>query len=292
MIKSMTGFGMAEVTRERYKMTVEMKAVNNRYLDFNIRLPRILNPLEVMIRSELKQYMQRGKVDVYITYEDLSEGVANVTYHKEVAEQYFAHLNQIAEDFGLEKKLTAKTLASYPDVLKVEEEEKDIEAMWEPLKEALHAASEQFLSAREKEGEFLKEDILRKLSEMEEDVSFIEEKAPEMVERFRTGLKEKVQELLQEKTLDEGRIIQEVTIYADKVSVDEELVRLKSHIKSMRDILQAEKEVGRKMDFMAQEMNRESNTILSKSDDLSISDHAINLKTNVEKIREQVQNIE
>ncbi|MBO5564847.1 MAG: YicC family protein [Lachnospiraceae bacterium] len=292
MIRSMTGYGMAEAARENCKMTVEMKAVNNRYLDFNIRLPRVLNPFEARIRSLLKQYMQRGKVDVYVSYEDLSESSASVLYHREVAEQYYRHLHQIAEDFGLESKISVTTLASYPDVLKIEEEERDIEVLWEPLQEALSAAAAQFLAAREKEGEFLKDDILKKLTAMEGDVAFIEEKAPEMVERFRAGLKEKVSELLQEKTMDEGRIIQEVTIYADKVSIDEELVRLKSHIKAMRDILGGDENVGRKMDFLAQEMNRESNTILSKSDDLSVSDHAIELKTNVEKIREQVQNIE
>lgn len=292
MIRSMTGYGRSELVRDNLKFVVEMKSVNNRYLDISIKMPRQLNPFESAIKSELKKYMQRGKVDVFISMEDLADSNVTIRYNRGVAQQYLEHFRQMAEDFGLENDIRVSVLARYPDVLTTEEESPDTSDYWEPLREALDQAAQQFYEARVREGEFLRDDLLQKLDEMQENVNFITERAPAIVEAYRRQLYEKVSDLLQSTTIDEGRILEEVTIYSDKVCVDEELVRLKSHIEAVRTELHSDEGVGRKLDFIAQEMNRESNTILSKSDDLAVSDRAIELKTCVEKIREQIQNIE
>ena len=292
MIRSMTGYGRSELVRGDLKFTVEMKSVNNRYLDISIKMPRQLNPFESAIKAELKKYMQRGKVDVFISLEDLAESNVTIRYNRTVAQQYLDHLRQMAEDFGLENDIKVSALSRYPDVLTMEEESPDTSDYWEPLREALDLAAQQFYEARTREGGFLRDDLLAKLDEMQENVEFITQRAPAIVETYRRQLYEKVSDLLQGTAIDEGRILEEVTIYSDKVCVDEELVRLRSHIEAVRTELSGDEGVGRKLDFIAQEMNRESNTILSKSDDLAVSDRAIELKTCVEKIREQIQNIE
>jgi uncharacterized protein (TIGR00255 family) len=215
-----------------------------------------------------------------------------VKYNSKIAGEYIEKLRAMAEEYGLEFDLRASTLSRYPDVFTMEEEPADPAQLWEGLEKTLKEAAEQFVQARIREGEFLREDLLGKLDEMEAIVDFITERSPRLVASYRQRLFEKVQELLGDAAIDEGRILQEVTIYADKVCVDEELVRLRSHIKATRDALNGSEGVGRKLDFIAQEMNRESNTILSKSDDLEVSDRAIGLKTTVEKVREQIQNIE
>lgn len=292
MIRSMTGYGRSELVRGDLKFTVEMKSVNNRYLDISIKMPRQLNPFESAIKAELKKYMQRGKVDVFISMEDLAESNVTIRYNRTVAQQYLDHLRQMAEDFGLENDIKVSALSRYPDVLTMEEESPDTSDYWEPLREAIDLAAQQFYEARTREGGFLRDDLLAKLDEMQENVEFITQRAPVIVETYRRQLYEKVSDLLQGTAIDEGRILEEVTIYSDKVCVDEELVRLRSHIEAVRTELSGDEGVGRKLDFIAQEMNRESNTILSKSDDLAVSDRAIELKTCVEKIREQIQNIE
>lgn len=288
----MTGYGRSELVRGDLKFTVEMKSVNNRYLDISIKMPRQLNPFESAIKAELKKYMQRGKVDVFISLEDLAESNVTIRYNRTVAQQYLDHLRQMAEDFGLENDIKVSALSRYPDVLTMEEESPDTSDYWEPLREAIDLAAQQFYEARTREGGFLRDDLLAKLDEMQENVEFITQRAPVIVETYRRQLYEKVSDLLQGTAIDEGRILEEVTIYSDKVCVDEELVRLRSHIEAVRTELSGDEGVGRKLDFIAQEMNRESNTILSKSDDLAVSDRAIELKTCVEKIREQIQNIE
>lgn len=292
MIKSMTGFGHAEMANDSCRITVEMKSVNNRYLDISIRMPRQLNALEGEIKKELKKYMQRGKVDVFISYEDLTDKARSVQYNRKLAEEYLRHLRQMAEDFGIPNDISVSQLSRYPDVLTMEEETADADAIWANLRGVLDKAAESFLQARIREGEFLKADILSKLDEMTGDVEFITSRSPEIIAVYRQKLYDKVRELLETASIDDARIVQETAIYADKVCVDEELVRLKSHIEATRAALDLDEGVGRKLDFIAQEMNRESNTILSKSIDLEISDHAINLKTSVEKVREQIQNIE
>ncbi len=292
MIKSMTGFGRCEVAENNRRFTVEIKAVNHRYLDVNIKIPKALNYFESAVRSELKRYISRGKVDVFITYEDLSEHTCKVRYNKEVAQEYLLYLKQMAEDFGLDNDIRVSSLSKYPEVFTMEEAGADEEELWKELQKAVEGAARMFVESRVTEGERLKEDLLEKLDGMLGLVDFISERSPQLVAEYRRRLEDKVKELLGDNTLDESRILTEVTIFADKICVDEEIVRLRSHIETTREALREGGSIGRKLDFIAQEMNREANTTLSKSNDLEISNRAIELKTEIEKVREQIQNIE
>ena len=292
MVKSMTGFGRCEISEGDRKMTVEMKSVNHRYLDVAIKMPKKLNFFESAIRSLLKTYIQRGKVDVFITYEDLSEANTTLRYNQALAAEYLKYLNQMAEEFHLEQDVKVSALSRYPEVLVMEEVQEDEEELWKLLEKAVKGACEQFVETRIREGENLKRDLLIKLDELLEHVAYVEERSPQIVAEYREKLTEKVKELLADTQMEESRIAAEVTIYADKICVDEAIVRLKSHIKHTKETLEKEDSVGRKLDFIAQEMNREANTILSKSNDLEVSNHAIELKTGIEKVREQIQNIE
>ena len=292
MIKSMTGFGRAEVMEENRKFTVEIKSVNHRYFDVNIKMPKKLGFFESAIRNLLKEYMQRGKVDVFITYEDYNENNVALKYNEEIAREYLTHLNAMAEQFDLQNDITVGKLSKYPEVFTMEEQDVDEKVLWRVLEKALRQASEQFVASRITEGENLKKDLVEKLDEMLKNVDFIEERSPQILSDYRSRLEAKVKELLEDTQIDDGRIAAEVTIYADKICVDEETVRLKSHIQGTKDALEEGGSIGRKLDFIAQEMNREANTILSKANDLAISDTGIELKTNIEKVREQIQNIE
>ena len=292
MIKSMTGFGRCEVQEADRKITVEMKSVNHRYLDVNIKMPKKLNFFEAAIRSELKNYIQRGKVDIFITYEDFTESNVCGKYNKDLAAEYMTHLKQMAEDFSLDNDVRVSCLSRYPEVLTMEEQTVDEEKLWQLLEKAIKGASESFVETRIKEGENLKNDLIEKLNGMLAHVEFITERSPQIIAEYKQKLEDKVKELLEDTKVDENRLLMEVTIYADRVCVDEELVRLKSHIETTKDTLIAGGSIGRKLDFIAQEMNREANTILSKSNDLEISNRAIELKTEIEKVREQIQNIE
>ena len=274
------------------KITVEVKSVNHRYLDVNIKMPKKLNFFESAIRTLLKEYIERGKVDIYITYEDFTENNLSLQYNKALAGEYLKYLNQMAEEFGLENDIKVSTLSRYPEVFAMEEQPVDEDELWSSLEKALRGAFEPFVESRVREGENLKKDLCEKLDNMVSYVDFIEERSPQIIVEYRARLEEKLRELLADNQLDDSRIAQEVTIFADKICVDEETVRLKSHILSMKDSLNAGGSVGRKLDFLAQEMNREANTILSKSNDLKISDTGISLKTDIEKVREQIQNIE
>lgn len=292
MIKSMTGFGRCEVTGKDRKLTVEMKSVNHRYLDVNIKMPKKLNFFESAIRTELKNYITRGKVDVFITCEDYSEDSGSLKYNRALAKEYLTYLRQMAEEFGLDDDIRVSTLSRYPDVFVMEEQNIDEEELWKDLREALQGAAENFVKTRIAEGENLLADLHDKLNTMLRHVEFITERSPKLIQEYREKLREKVRELLEDVQIDESRLYMEVTVFADKVCVDEELVRLKSHVESTRKTLLAGGSVGRKLDFIAQEMNREANTILSKANDLEISERAIELKNEIEKVREQIQNIE
>lgn len=292
MIKSMTGFGRCEVQEADRKITVEMKSVNHRYLDVNIKMPKKLNFFETSIRNELKNYIQRGKVDVFISYEDYTESNLCVKYNKELAAEYMNYLNQIAEDFSLDNDVRVSCLSRFPEVLTMEEQTIDEERLWLLLDKAIKGAAEGFVDTRIKEGGHLQEDLIEKLDGMISHVNFITERSPQIISEYKQKLGEKVKDLLADPKVDENRLLMEVTIFADRVCVDEELVRLKSHIETTRDTLIQGGSIGRKLDFIAQEMNREANTILSKSGDLEISNRAIELKTEIEKVREQIQNIE
>ena len=292
MIKSMTGFGRCEIVENDRKFTVELKSVNHRYLDVNIKMPKKFGFFESNIRTLLKEYIQRGKVDVFITYEDYTEENFALKYNEDVAASYLKYLNQMAETFGLEKDIRVSTLSRYPEVFTMEEQSVDEKEIWGILEKALRGACSQFVDSRIAEGERLAADLKEKLNTMLSYVDFIEERSPVILTEYKKRLLEKVSELLEDRQMDESRILTEVTIFADKICVDEETVRLRSHVESTRSTLEEGGSIGRKLDFIAQEMNREANTILSKTTDLEISDVGINLKTDIEKVREQIQNIE
>lgn len=292
MMKSMTGFGRAEVTEGNRKFTVEMKSVNHRYLDINIKMPKKISFFESTVRNLLKEYIQRGKVDVFITYEDYSEDNFSLKYNEEAAREYLQYLKKMSETFGLENDITVSRLSRYPEIFTLEEQSVDEKELWAVLEKAIRSASEQFVASRIAEGENLKKDLTAKLDGMLSYVDYIEKRSPEILTEYRGRLQAKVNELLADTQVDENRIATEVTILADKICVDEETVRLRSHVEATKNALDEGGSIGRKLDFIAQEMNREANTILSKTNDLAIADTGINLKTDIEKVREQIQNIE
>ena len=288
----MTGFGRSEVVTDERKITIELKSVNHRYLDLSIKMPKKLSFLEGSIRNLMKTYIQRGKVDVYITYEDYTINNGTLKYNKELAAEYIACLKQIQQDFDLDYDIKVSTLSRYPDILTMEEQSVDEEELWSILEPPVREACEKFIQTRTQEGHNLEKDLLEKLDGLDKKVTRIEERSPEVVNAYRTKLEAKVSELLEDTQIDDNRIAAEVILFSDKICNDEETVRLHSHVKNMKKMLTTETEgIGRKLDFMAQEMNREANTILSKSSDMEISDIAIDLKTEIEKIREQIQNI-
>lgn len=292
MLKSMTGFGRCEMATDEYKISVEMKAVNHRYLDLSIKMPKKFNYFEAAIRAQLKNYIQRGKVDVFISYEDYTDEKMSLKYNRSLAGEYMDYFRQMADELGIPNDATVMRLARCPEVFTMEQVPEDEEHMWQILEKAIGEAAEKFVETRTREGENLKQDLLGKLDYMVTLVDQIEERSPKIVEEYRAKLEDKVKELLEGSSVDEGRIAAEVVIFADKICTDEETVRLRSHIEATRKELTAGGSVGRKLDFIAQEMNREANTILSKANDLEVSDCAIALKTEIEKVREQIQNIE
>ena len=292
MIKSMTGFGRCEISEGSKKITVEMKSVNHRYLDVTVKMPKKLNYFDSAIRGILKEYIQRGKVDVFVSYENLSESEEVLTYNQGIAAQYMEYFRRMGEEFSLTDDVTVSVLARCPEVFVMEEQKENEEELWNILQRALRGACEKFVEARIREGEMLKTDMILKLDRMLTLVAAVEKRSPLMLSEYRQKLETKVRELLADAQLDESRIATEVTIFADKICVDEELVRLKSHVEATKAALEAGGSIGRKLDFIAQEMNREANTTLSKANDLEISSLAIELKTEIEKVREQIQNIE
>ena len=293
-IRSMTGFGRAEIVTDEYRVLVEIKSVNHRYLDLSIKMPRKFNAFEAGLRTLLKKYMERGKTDIFVSFEDYTEQGKRLIYNKELAGEYVKYIRDMQESFNLRDDLGASVLARFPDVLLMEDTGEDDERYKAVLEDAFTKACENFVSDREREGEHLRADLLSKLKDMEGYVKDIIEFSPSVVEEYRSRLYAKIKETLGESDIsaDEGRIVTEVAVYADKVCTDEEMVRLKTHIAKMKAKLEAGGPCGRELDFLAQEMNREANTTLSKANNLQIADTAIALKTDIEKIREQVQNIE
>ncbi len=291
-MKSMTGFGRCELAEEGRKVTVEMKAVNHRYSEFSVKLPKRLNVCDVMVRNILKQYISRGKVDVFVSYEDETEGKGCVKYNAELAKEYYDILMRMAEEFPIENDIRISGLSRYPEVLTIESEQQDEEALYSLLERAVKGACEQFVETRIAEGERLREDLTAKCNKVAELVAAVEERSPQIMAEYRKKLTDKVAEVLGDTKIDERVLATEITIYADKICTDEETVRLRSHVTNMLDTFKQGENVGRKLDFVAQEMNREANTILSKANDITVSNIAIDLKTEIEKIREQIQNIE
>lgn len=292
MIKSMTGYGYCENVTESYKMTVEIKSVNHRYCDMSIRIPKKFNALESRVREIVKQVASRGKIDVYISFENYADSGVKVMYHEGTAREYVNAIRCAGSEFGLEAGLTGASLIRFPEVVTLEEESVDTEALFPMLERTVSEAGKQFIIAREAEGMHLHRDICAKLDYISELVSFVEQRSPQLLEEYRRKLLDKITEFLGDDRIEESVLAAELVIYADKVCVDEETVRLRSHIQNMKNTLEKEEAIGRKLDFIAQEMNREANTILSKANDKALSENAIELKTEIEKIREQIQNIE
>ena len=290
----MTGFGRSEIITDDYRVLVEIKSVNHRYLDLSIKMPRKFNALEAKLRTLLKKYIERGKTDVFVSFDDFTEKGKRLIYNKEIAAEYVKYIREMSESFELRDDVSAVALARFPDVLMSEDMGDDEERYKDILEKAFTEAAENFVKGREREGEHLKADLLDKLGDMEGYVRDIIAFSPSVVDEYRERLYAKIREILgnSDITADEGRVVTEVAVYADKICTDEEMVRLKTHIASMKAKLIAGGSCGRELDFLAQEMNREANTTLSKANNLKIADTAIALKTDIEKIREQVQNIE
>lgn len=294
MTYSMTGFGRCELTSEKRKICMEIKSVNHRFLDINIRIPKQLNAFEVPIRNEIKKYLKRGKIDLFVTYEDKTEGQVHVNYDATLAEEYVSLYKEIASQFSLQDTLTPIQIMNFPNVITEEEAEPDEAQLEKLIMDALDQACQTLLESRAKEGKNLKVNLLEKLDQMQIDTAEIAKRGPQLIEEYRVTLQKKLKELLEDTSMEESRLAAETVLYADKICVDEELVRLKSHIETMKEVLSSDghDDIGRRLDFLAQEMNREANTILSKVNDAEVSQFGISLKTCIEKVREQVQNIE
>lgn len=292
MIKSMTGYGRGENESDNRKFSVEIKSVNHRYNDISIRLPRSMNYLEDKIRKILMKKIMRGKTDVYITFETFSDNDINIKINEPLAKAYCEKLDYLKLYYGLTGDNILDLVAKFPDVITVEKVQEDEDTVWNALLPALEGAIDSFVSMREAEGESLKEDVLKKTELIEEYVSKIKERAPFVAEDYRKRLTDRLNELLADTNIDEQRILTEVTVFADRACIDEEITRLGSHINQLRDIFSKDESIGRKLDFLIQEMNREANTIASKSNDIRITQITIELKSEIEKIREQIQNIE
>ena len=292
MVKSMTGYGRAKETRNKRDITVEVRSVNNRYLDCTVKMPRAYAFAEDAIKARVQKAVSRGKVDVFVTIDTSAADVAVVSVNEPLARGYYEALRKLQDTFGLEDDVTAVTLARFPDVLTVTKAEEDLETISSDICAVLDQALQAYNDMRAVEGVKLADDILFRAAVIETTVGRVEERSPQTVAAYRERLEKKMREVLQSTAIDESRILTEAAIFADKVAVDEETVRLRSHIAQLRDMLRGGEPVGRKLDFLIQEVNRECNTIGSKCNDLAITQDVVNMKAEVEKIREQVQNLE
>lgn len=292
MVKSMTGYGRAEETIRGCTITVELRSVNNRYLDCNIRLPRLYLFAEDGIKSRVQNIISRGKVDVFVTLDYAGKEEVKVTVNRPVADGYYGALKQLAQFYQLSEDISVSLLSRFPDVLLAEKAEEDTEQRAQDIYSVLDRALADFDEMRTKEGSRLRDDILSRAAAIEDMVTFVEERSPQTVSEYRAKLEARMQEVLQNTQIDESRLLTEAAIFADKVAVAEETVRLRSHIAQLREMLSKGGATGRKLDFLIQEFNREANTIGSKCSDIQIARQVVDIKAEIEKIREQVQNIE
>ena len=292
MIKSMTGYGGAKGELEGFEISIELKSVNNRYLDTSVRLPRSFIFAEERIKSTVQTHISRGKVDVFITVNSSGADSIVVSVNDALAKGYIDAMRGLAEKYELDSQIPVISVARFPDVLTVEKKEADKEALSEALIEVLESALSEFDAMRCKEGEKLREDVLRRADDIEKLVCFVEERSPQTVSEYRAKLETKMKEVLENTSIEEPRILVEAAIFADKVSVDEETVRLRSHLSQLREMTEGDSPVGRKLDFLVQEMNREANTIGSKANNTDIARCVMDVKAEIEKIREQIQNVE
>ncbi|OUQ80566.1 YicC family protein [Flavonifractor sp. An100] len=292
MVKSMTGYGRAEETVNGCTITVELRSVNNRYLDCNVRIPRLYLFAEDGMKARVQNTISRGKVDVFVTLDNGNAEKVQVSVNKPVADGYYAALTELAQAYGLTNDISVSLLSRFPDVLLAEKAEEDVEQMAKDICSVLDRALTDFDQMRTREGERLREDILSRAATIEAKVALVEERSPQTVSEYRAKLEARMSEVLANTQLDPARILTEAAIFADKIAVDEETVRLRSHIGQLREMLSKGGATGRKLDFLIQEFNREANTIGSKCSDLEIARHVVDIKAEIEKIREQVQNIE
>lgn len=292
MIKSMTGFGRAQETVDGMTVTVELKSVNHRYFEFTAKVPRTYGFLEEKLKSFLNARVSRGKMECYVTIENLEESDMEVVVNPSLAKGYVDALRTLSETFGLKEDYSAISIAKFPDVLTLRKAPADEEKIWNAVQTVTELAVERFVAMRETEGEKLRADVLSKADTILEHVAFVESRSPQTVREYNEKLRQRMEELLENTQVDEQRLLTEAAIFADKVAVDEETVRLRSHISQLREFMDADEPIGRKLDFLVQEINREANTIGSKAQDVEIAKRVIAIKAEVEKIREQVQNIE
>lgn len=292
MIRSMTGYGRSQKTIDNMNITVEMKAVNHRYFEFNVRVPRSFGFLEEQLKNYCRQKIARGKIEMYVTV-DLSEtNQTQIEINHDFANSYINAINSLANEYSLTNDISVMSIARNPDIFKITTADIDEELLSSAVLNVADEAICAFIKMRETEGERLKNDILNRVSTIKNKLELIEAEAPNTVVSYRERLEQKVKELLESANIDEQRIITETAIFADKIAIDEETVRLRSHMAQLSDLLNNSAEVGKKLDFIVQEMNRETNTIGSKAQNLNIAQCVVDIKSEIEKIREQVQNIE
>lgn len=292
MIKSMTGFGRSYGEENCYNISVELKSVNHRFFEFYSRVPRQYAFLEEKLKSFVNSKVARGKIECTLTIENLSDNSVEVQINKPLAKAYANSLKELSAELGLKEDFGSSLISRFPEVLNVTKQEIDEDLVWQSVKTIAENAIDKFISMRETEGEKLKTDLLLKCDHILECVSFVENRSPQTVSEYQERLYQKMKEVLETTSIDEQRILMEAAIYSDKVAVDEETVRLRSHIDQFKTFLNSKEAIGRKMDFLVQEMNRETNTIGSKCSDVEISRKVVDIKADIEKIREQIQNIE
>ena len=292
MIKSMTGFGRGHKVLNGRDITVEIRSVNHRYYEFSSRLPRSLNYVEERLKSLLQGRISRGKVEVSVLLNNVEAADEKITINRDVVREYIEALRSVKGEFGLTDDLALSNVLRIPDAFTVVKTETDEEQLWEDIKSTAEEALEHFISMRENEGARMKQDVLSRLAKIEEWVGVVETRSPQVVEDYRKRLYDKMCEVLSSSNIDENRILLEAGIFSEKTAVDEETVRLRSHLSQLEDMLEQGGAVGRKLDFLIQEFNREANTIGSKCSDIEIARYVVDIKAEIEKIREQVQNIE
>ncbi|MGN0444881.1 MAG: YicC/YloC family endoribonuclease [Acutalibacteraceae bacterium] len=292
MIRSMTGYGRKQAVTGGMHITAEIKSVNHRYFEFSARVPRAYGFLEEKLKSYIQSLISRGKVECYIQIDNLEEEDCIVEVNHSLAKGYYDALKDLAQRYELRDDISVSLLSRYGDIFSVHKAEADEEKIWESVKGVVAEAVSSFIAMRETEGEKLKNDILSRCDTIIEKVEFIEERSPETVREYNDKLLARIKDVLSDVQVDQQRILTEAAVYADKIAVAEETVRLRSHISQLRDFMESEEAIGRKTDFLVQEINREANTIGSKAQDVAIAKKVIDIKAEVEKIREQVQNIE
>ncbi len=292
MIKSMTGYGSASGSSDKFEITVELKSVNNRFLDCSVKLPRLYVSLEEGIKAQVQRHISRGKVDVFISVDASNAGDVLIDVNDPVADAYIAALRAISQRYSLPLGTTAYDMARFQDVLTVKKAETDMERLGADLSGIVERALEDFDAMRTREGARMRDDILTRAAEIERLVAAAEERSPRTVAEYRERLTRRIMDVLENSNIDESRILTEAAIFADKVSVAEETVRLRSHLSALRELLESSVPVGRKLDFLVQEFNREANTLGSKGNDVEMARITVDMKSEIEKIREQIQNIE